>query len=75
MLSDKTVDGGDDAFNTFFNETGAGKFFLNNRFYFLLINYEKKKKKDLTAPLNRCLRKYYIDKNWNLKDWNDKTES
>lgn len=25
MLSDKTVGGGDDAFNTFFSETGAGK--------------------------------------------------
>ncbi len=25
MPSDKTVDGGDDAFNTFFQETGAGK--------------------------------------------------
>ena len=55
MLGDKTVDGGDDAFNTFFNETGAGKhvpsspsnvfcflfFIFNNKFYFLLINYEK----------------------------------
>ena len=25
MPGDKTIDGGDDAFNTFFSETGAGK--------------------------------------------------
>ena len=25
MLNDKTIGGGDDAFNTFFSETGAGK--------------------------------------------------
>ena len=25
MPSDKTIGGGDDSFNTFFNETGAGK--------------------------------------------------
>ena len=25
MPSDKTIGGGDDAFNTFFSETGAGK--------------------------------------------------
>ena len=25
MPSDKTIDGGDDAFNTFFSETGSGK--------------------------------------------------
>lgn len=25
MPSDKTLGGGDDSFNTFFNETGAGK--------------------------------------------------
>jgi tubulin alpha len=25
MRSDKTIGGGDDSFNTFFNETGAGK--------------------------------------------------
>eukprot|EP01044_Picomonas_judraskeda_P005688 COSAG03_NODE_545_length_7019_cov_13.821795_3_plen_79_part_00 len=26
MPSDKTIGGGDDAFNTFFSETGAGKY-------------------------------------------------
>lgn len=25
MLSDKTIGGGDDSFNTFFSETGSGK--------------------------------------------------
>ena len=40
MLGDKTVDGGDDAFNTFFNETGAGKHVPSspsNVFYFLFL--------------------------------------
>ena len=27
MPSDKTIGGGDDAFNTFFSETGSGKVF------------------------------------------------
>jgi hypothetical protein len=32
MPSDKTIGGGDDAFNTFFSETGAG-FFSKHKYY------------------------------------------
>ena len=47
---------------------------------FFSFNYEYKKikkikKVTLTAASNLGLTEYYIDKNWKLGDWNDKTKS
>ena len=39
MPSDKTIGGGDDAFNTFFSETGAGKHVLMKSELVLIDNY------------------------------------
>ena len=56
-------------------------FFFFFNFSFNYENYYLKKKKSwkleghLMEKDNWVLMEDYIDKNWNLKDWNDKAES
>ena len=51
-------------------------FFDSFFFNFLLItNFFFLKRAKLNSGSNWDLTKYYIDKNWNLKDWNNKTKS
>ena len=55
-------------------------FFFSQAFFFnfLLITkiiFKKKKKAKFNGSSNWDLTKYYIDKNWNLEEWNDKTQS
>ena len=59
-------------------------FIFNNSFFFLLIPKFMTKKEEakndvvlahLMAASNWSLTKYWIDNNWKLEDWNDKTES
>ena len=55
-------------------------FFYTDFSYFLLIFEKKKSRNDvisapLTAIANQALMEYHIEKNWKLKDWNDKIES
>ncbi|KAJ1469935.1 Tubulin/FtsZ [Baffinella frigidus] len=47
MPSDKTIGGGDDAFNTFFSETGAGKY-VPRAVFRLSVDYGKKSKLGFT---------------------------
>ena len=50
---------------TFFNFLLITKIIIN--FFFFL------KKAKLNGSSNWYLTEYYVDKNWNLEDWNDKT--
>ena len=52
-------------------------FFFFSFFYFLLITkiMLKKKRAKLNGSNNWDLTEYCIDKNWNLENWNNKTES
>ena len=54
MPSDKTIGGGDDAFNTFFSETGAGKHVPRCVFLDLEVSHQGFKLRRCTITLRRC---------------------
>ena len=65
---------------TWYTSFGFFFFFLITAIYFLLIQkFIKQKKKVILAHLtvadNWNLTEYWINNNWKLDDWNDKTES